>query len=1249
MIKKYIVELLLLFSLVSAQTVENHLANRFFQTDNEISVVCSNFFEDQLLEFDRAAMTVDQISLDNVAVETLNNTDLPINIFSLIDVSKTVFETEKELPKNLIHQFINDSVLMNRTRLGIISFGSTVNSIQSLTNDGNKVEEALNQLNFDSKTSDFSFALLETLKLIDETKTSSPVNNQIILITDGAGYNDAKISEKQIAEALFSSGVSLNVIVTRNTNTSSYEEFDFNRLNRLASNSGGIALKTDTGDSAENYKAKIVESILQTRIIHGELPADFSLSSDAKSEILLTLYHQNEEVFRTSQFVQLAQKMATERTKDVTQHIDLLTDTPVEETNNLNPSGVNQTPEQVMASIVPVIQKTRKDTVVPTFVLNQSETDEVVHSDLSEQIILSPNSNILSGAVVTESPISPSETISQIAIVTQSVTDVPMKEATPTAITPTDTPTNIPTNTAVKTDTPAATKTLMKTATPIVTATTRRTATPEILKQATETVKLSSLSTGTVESTTAQSIHSGEQLTAQIETTATAVNREASISKTKLEQTNHTLPDESVNDGIYSDSRIKTAEYTLKDFGYTTDVEYRGVLVSHQYDINLPKNWTFSSPFDLIVNFSHSNSLNSKSSLAADWNGIRLTSVLLDDSNAENGSLSFRIPTEQINPGYNKLSFQFYMGIRDDFCEDFDNPAVWAVIHNSTAFRFDYTVTEPKLDLYKLPSSLIDPSPILNNRINLVLPDKPSVSEINAAALVSAKLGQIADWNKLELEVFSLDQLSITQPLGNIIYIGNAKSLLSSVEDIIPDYSTSSTEELTFKNLDGTLIEKDSGVFWLQTSSFDSKSIAMTITGDSPLGLQKAAEAFATTSVFDRLSGRIGIVVDTPASDKVEKSINKLVYSLDDLGYKNIVAEGNRQQSVFLNLPLQMAFDSLGEAALHLIYSHSAIENAKNSYMDVSVNSVPVKRIALNSHDSENTSVVINIPLKLFKLGDNTVEITSNIQADISNIQSTLYCTEDYYSNSWLTINPDSSFTFPSGTSQLSANLSGFPQNLISSSSLTDLALIIPDTVDWAAISTTIITANRIGRVAEGDQLFLKVFSASDQSSERFERSYQILIGLPSNNAAIKDLNDLLPVSFDTEGVKPKFPDSMAAVYSSSGKFGFIESILTEAGKFQLILTANSQESLEWVSKVIDNPEIYKNFTGNLQVISGENETASFTIPGAMIDKAIQDSESTQVSGNQLLQKPDWVVILTAAILFISLTVITVAWINKRR
>jgi hypothetical protein len=57
------------------------------------------------------------------------------------------------------------------------------------------------------------------------------------------------------------------------------------------------------------------------------------------------------------------------------------------------------------------------------------------------------------------------------------------------------------------------------------------------------------------------------------------------------------------------------------------------------------------------------------------------------------------------------------------------------------------------------------------------------------------------NWDKLQIGInwswkfFHLTNLSITQPLGNIIYIGNAKSLLSSVEDIIPDYSTSSTEE----------------------------------------------------------------------------------------------------------------------------------------------------------------------------------------------------------------------------------------------------------------------------------------------------------------------------------------------------------------------------------------------------------------------------------------------------------------------
>jgi hypothetical protein len=50
----------------------------------------------------------------------------------------------------------------------------------------------------------------------------------------------------------------------------------------------------------------------------------------------------------------------------------------------------------------------------------------------------------------------------------------------------------------------------------------------------------------------------------------------------------------------------------------------------------------------------------------------------------------------------------------------------------------------------------------------------------------------------------------------------------------------------------------------------------------------------------------MGIVVDTPASDKVEKSINKLVYSLDDLGYTRILLQkeivNNRlSQSSFTN------------------------------------------------------------------------------------------------------------------------------------------------------------------------------------------------------------------------------------------------------------------------------------------------------------------------------------------------------------
>ena len=681
------------------------------------------------------------------------------------------------------------------------------------------------------------------------------------------------------------------------------------------------------------------------------------------------------------------------------------------------------------------------------------------------------------------------------------------------------------------------------------------------------------------------------------------------------------------------------ATFTLKDLGYSSDDEYQGVLVSRSYDVTLPQTWAFSQPATLTILFSHSPSLNSHSSLSVDWNDVRVGSTLLDSTNTDNGSLQIEIPAGSMVAGYNKLTLQFYMGIRDDFCEDFDNPAVWAVVHNTTSFNVSYSTTSPVLNLKTLPGYLIDPSPVQASQVTLVLPSQPTAAELDAAALVSAKLGQFADWRALNLNVLSLNQLSTT-PTGNLIFIGTASHLSAQNPSLIPEFSGAG-DTLSMKGIDA-----NSGVLWLQASPNDASSIWLSITGSSETGLQKAARGFATTSAFDRLSGQLGVILDTPAISQTATSPN-LSYTLANLGYKDIVASGSRQQSSYITFPLQLVFDSQGEATFELNFSHSTALNPDRSSLDILVNNVPVSSVSLNSQNAQNATVDVKVPLRLLKLGSNIITLTSNLQVNKSVSASTLYCTDKYYSDSWLTISPSSSLTFPSGIGQKTASLAGYPNLYLGSASLSNLAFIVPDTIDMTTATVVLQVANRLGRTATGDELLSAVLSASAQSQASTQRPYQIVVGLPAQNSVIMQINDLLPQPFAADKVTPKAVKEMASISPASGSLGYVESLFTKDGQYRLVLTATSSKGLEWVGKALNTPAMYKSITGNLAVLSSSDEIAFFTISSGTSLVTDQPTTSTSTSTEKYNQYPNWVIWLAISVFILSLGALVIIRLKR--
>jgi hypothetical protein len=393
----------------------------------------------------------------------------------------------------------------------------------------------------------------------------------------------------------------------------------------------------------------------------------------------------------------------------------------------------------------------------------------------------------------------------------------------------------------------------------------------------------------------------------------------------------------------------------------------------------------------------------------------------------------------------------------------------------------------------------------------------------------------------------------------------------------------------------------------------------------------------------------MGVILSTPATTGSTVVAPSLSYSLSDLGYKDIVASGSRQQSTYLTFPLQLVFASQGEAILNLNFSHSTALNADRSSLDILVNNVPVGSVGLSDQNADNATATVKIPLRLLKLGDNTITLTSNLQVNKSAQASTLYCTDKYYSDSWLTVSPTTTLSFPSGIGEKTASLVGFPNLYLGSADMSNLAFIVPDKMDWSSATTVLQVANRFGRTAKGNQLAVMVVPAAQQVQAAAQRPYQILVGLPSQNAAIQKLNDLLPQPFEADWQTPKALSNEVSIAPAAGGLGFIESLYTKDGQYRLVLTATSKTGLDWVDSLVNTPTLYKNFDGNLAILTRNDEAAFYTIASQTSLVSNQPTTAATTDPGKYNQFPDWVLWLAVIIFVIAMGILLAIRLIRNR
>ncbi len=631
--------------------------------------------------------------------------------------------------------------------------------------------------------------------------------------------------------------------------------------------------------------------------------------------------------------------------------------------------------------------------------------------------------------------------------------------------------------------------------------------------------------------------------------------------------------------------------------------------------------------------------------MAVNWNQERVGSTLLKKTDADDGIFAITIPVEKIHQGYNALQIEFYMGIVDDFCIDYDNPAVWAVVHNDTSIKFSHEVIAKNLELRNIPAILVDSSLLAENKITLVLPDKPDLAHLNALAVFSTKLGQLTDWRKAAVDVMTISQAITEKPDGNLVVIATNDEinkfntdLGSGISEIMEQYTTASASQ--------SPINADDGLVTLQTSPFDPNYFALTLSGVSSAAVEKSARGAAFDTLFSQSDGSWVVIRSIPASTIVG---DRLSITLEDLGNEDLTAYGTQEQTLQFNLPLSAMWSVDSEAWLDLHFNHSPLLNRNRSTLSILVNSIPISSIALTPENAEDGYEEVLIPLRYLEIGDNdfTLQANMNYANNVTDIEN--YCTDSSYPRAWLTVQSGSAIRFPDVSLQTPLNLSNFPFGFANPYSFEGFAFALPKNSGISDFTALTDLAFTFGKAMLGNPTDIQLVYAGNDLSDYENFNYVVLIG-KVKDLVNQNLNDNLPIAIDTGTGLLQPNDTVMQVDTSTGHTAYLETFEYNQKTIFLTLTAVDSQSLETAGQFLSQSSLMNTLNGNVAVINGADNASAYQTSDSETSAIVnQPAGNTTLTPLVIGSQSIWVLRVALGTLIISTIVLLIALFRKNR
>ncbi|MGD1853885.1 MAG: cellulose biosynthesis cyclic di-GMP-binding regulatory protein BcsB [Leptolyngbyaceae cyanobacterium] len=284
----------------------------------------------------------------------------------------------------------------------------------------------------------------------------------------------------------------------------------------------------------------------------------------------------------------------------------------------------------------------------------------------------------------------------------------------------------------------------------------------------------------------------------------------------------------------------------------------------------------------MTLRYSYGPQVNPLTSLVeVQLDGITVAGRRLDSIDGKRrATLKVELPEQHITP-QSKLKVYLRFDPRERrSCSRVTDHQLWGTIHSDSTFNLNRQQVAKLPDLNLLKAGYPFASPQDLSRMAIVMPDKPSVTELSVMLELSERLGRLSRSEAVQAAVYPVSQLpSEVQESEHLIAIG-LRSQFPLAEALDTAEFNLKGESRQWGESQVQTLPDTEGVLQQQISPWNESRVLLTMTAQREAGLQQLRDLLELDSLFFQLQGDTVLI---SANDETPSPYDENAYNLEFL------------------------------------------------------------------------------------------------------------------------------------------------------------------------------------------------------------------------------------------------------------------------------------------------------------------------------------------------------------------------------